>query len=323
MLPIGLVSAQTFVFEPDWEEGESYKMNMVSVNKTYDNDVLDLDEEVILDPVFTVEKKSPEAFLLSVNFKNVLQSNLYKVSEDFGTDIEPKDILLKYSVSRADGEYQLINFEEARRFLNESISDMRRLIVEEYGDEQMGELFDSLMMPVQVMFMDEEVLSQYFGDTLETLLLPYYKELSVDEPYLVVDKEENPFAPGDSLVATSEIWIISIDESNGLATIGSETEVDLSSFKEMMKSMMAAFVQGATQNVDSTSTDEDIQKVLAEKQAEMDSLRMDLSFSSEILLNTKTLWPIKVVRNMEMIMNMGELRNGEVYSTTTATFERL
>ena len=316
-----IIGAQSVRFEPNWQKGDTYQLAITTVTKTWD-EIEMLEEKEFLDPIISVEKVNDSNYNVRIEYTDVLQSKLMELTEEYNWEVEPVDLTLKYQISREDGSYKLLNYQEASAFMKKAFEDMAAGFTSMSEDESTGYLFSMIMAPLTQLFESEEVINSYFGEILEEFAMPFYKEFSLDSELKITDTEENPFSPGDSLSATVYYSLEKDGENGDHAVVNSRTELDFSQYMEMIKPMIQGMMKSFAA-MDTSASDEDIDSAMEEINTAFDNMSMSGEQTSSITFTPKTGWPSIYKSQGKFSMNMGALKNGKFEVVRTVEYTKL
>lgn len=318
---LSVASGQTVRFEPNWKMGDSYQIDITTVKQTTEKEETEETTEYI-DLILSVEGEGYKHYGLSLEYKDVMQSKLLELADEYDWEVEPVDLRLEYRVSKVDGSYSLTNFEDAREFMNQAIEDMTEGFASMSEDESAEFLFAMIMAPLSSMFESEEVLSSYFGEAIDELLIPFYKDFDTQQELKIVEAEENPVAPGDTLSATIFLSLPDYEITDKQVVVNTRTELDFTPYVEMLKPMIEGMMRGFA-SIDTTASEAKIDSVVVAMNQMFDEMSMDGKMTSSITFDQSTGWPSSATGESIFDMNMGEMQSGKVEVYRTMKFTKL
>jgi hypothetical protein len=311
--------AQTVTFTPEWKKGDFYEVSMNTEERKWSNDTLTEEDSYFVDPTMEVLSSSKKNIQLQVTFTDVFMEAFSDLQETIGYDPKGLELILIYDINPVDGSYELTNIESAKKFIGDSMEELRREMKAYTEDEEKKEMVDVLVDMMKGFFGTDMMISSYFNSTLDSMLEVYYQPLELGKPIRLEEKDENPFSPGDTL---SVVTILTLKELKGdIALIQDEKIMDMEEYMQLILPMIQGMIEGFAE-MDTTATQEEIDEVSRNMEEEMSSMTMDCTVITDIELNTKTTW-LKTIRSKtSIIMNMGPITNERREVVNTITFTR-
>lgn len=298
--------AQNFSFKPKWNVGESYTVHMTTEEHETDKGVETKDTAFDIDAKLKVLKETKEHYYLRMKYKNVALRPVLEAFNNMSEELEGfSDVNLKFQVSKENGAFELSNYDEVKRFMDDNFDQIKMLAEGEY--EGGGEEVEVYLKPVRKMFESKENVEAYMGTEMALLLFHFGKVYEKGDTLTIEESAPNPMRPQDTVSSTSTTWIEGKTQ-NGGTLIKVHEELDMSQFIAMMKSFMTAFADasGATDSAKNAMNEA------------LEKLQMDMITDTSIEVEKKTNWAKKVVRKTVLTYVEPE---GTSVRTVTMTME--
>lgn len=141
-----------------------------------------------------------------------------------------------YSVHKETAESELLNWEDAQKFMNKSFDQIFNVMNDKAPD--VAPYIEFALMPISEIFNSKENIEAYMEDNFGYILTPFNKNFKVGETISSVEKGENPFNPFQEVSATTLVTLATVHPESKMCIINHEIELDLADFIEMMNEMM-------------------------------------------------------------------------------------
>jgi len=279
-----IVLAQTHAFKPQWKPGMEKVLSISQIEREYENDELISDTTIYNDAIVRVIDESKSDYTLEVIYENqVLRAamELYDRMDEELTDY--KELKLLFSLNKETAETELLNWEETRKFMDQSIDQISSVL--EAKAPEMSSLVGLVFSPIKEIFKSKENVEAYMLEHVGFILIPFQHEFRLNEAVRTTDSQENPFNPAEEISATTVVTLKSIDQASGAYVFNREVELDLSQFIEMMKELIKGMAESFGVDEDSAATKAD----------EMSDFEMDVTNIQVIHFNAKSTWVEKAV----------------------------
>lgn len=272
---------QIYNFKPLWKKGDVKKITIEKVERKYEDGKLIYDTISYNEARIEVLKDNKVSYTLEVLMENQALSSAIEFYDKLGEELKDyKDLKLIYSVNKKTAESELLNWEEAQKFMNESFGQITTVLEEKAPD--MAPFFGLAFMPLQEMFKSKENIEEYMKTSIGYILTPFNQNYKVGETITNTESGENPFNPMQEISATTLLTLKSVNEKYKSCIINEEVQFDLSEFKEMFK--------GIAQQMSKSFGANDSVTAVAIKDFEMDVENLKV-----ITFNYETSWVEKIV----------------------------
>lgn len=276
--------SQEYNFKPQWTKGDIKQITITQNEKKYEDDELISDTTIYNDARIKVLKENKDYYTLEILYENqalrAAQEFYDKLNEELK---EYKDLKLIYSVNKETAESELLNWEDAQQFMNNSFDQISTVLDEKSPD--VAPFVGMVFMPIKEAFKSKENIEEYMEDNIGYILTPFNKNFKVGETITSTETAENPFNPMQEISATTLLTLESVDKEAKTCTINQEVELDLTEFIEMIKSMMQKMSQSFGAN----------DSITEEKSKEMDDFEIDIEKIQVITFDYQSTWVTKVV----------------------------
>lgn len=275
---------------PNWKVGDARTLHIVQKTYEIENDTVTEDSTDELDAQVKVTKSSAKAFTVEMVYENVMLRRLTEMNAALGTAADPwRKLTLRYEVQKADGKSELMNWEEAQKFMVSAFEAIGGAVNEE--DAEAGAAIALIFSPIMRMLNDKESVQAMFADQIGWLTGVYGKTMLPKDTLRIVQKEANPFSQNaDSVTTTTLMTISSLDLAKQRMVIRTEERVDVSQFLKAMKDMMRGMIDGMVKD------EKDKAAAKKKMQEEIDGMDMTMKNQTITTVSTRTSWPVKVVQ---------------------------
>lgn len=279
LLISALTYAQTPVsFQPKWKVGDKRKATIVETGTGYKNGEITEQTTETIDVLYEVMKETVTDYTVKITIENIALKSVEKFYDKIGEDLKAyKDLNLLYRVNKMGGTADLLNWKEAKAFIEESFEQVTKVVKKKSPDSEM--MVGFVMKSVVTMFDSKEAVEGYLEGEVNMLIMPFGKAFPLNDTLKVDDYQANPFNPGEEVRAVQQYVLT--DQGKGLYNINHTMDIDLSGFVAMMKEMMAGF--GKSLGVSDSS--------VANKTAELDELEFNMDYHTNWVFNSNTSWP--------------------------------
>ena len=276
--------SQDYNFKPKWNKGDVKKVTITQVEKEYEDGKLISDTTIYNEARVEVLKVNKDDYTLEILLENQALRAAIEFYDKLGEELKDyKDLKLIYSVNKETAESELQNWEDAKKFMNNSFEQISSVLENKTPD--VAPFIGMVFMPLKEIFKSKENIEAYMEDNIGYILTPFNKNFKVGETITTTETGENPFNPMQEISTTTLLTLESVNKEAKTCLINQEVELDLSEFIEMMKGMMQKMSQSFGAN----------DSITAEKSKEMDEFEMDIENLQVITFNYETTWVTKVV----------------------------
>lgn len=291
------VAQDRIIIVPNWNVGDTRRLHYTEKTYEMENDTVRIDTQEEWDASLKVTKSTSTAFIVELVYKDATMRKLEDFHNKIGSAPKYKDLVLRYKVDKKTGETELENWQEAQKFVQGEFDVISESVGEE--DAEAGSVLEDLFTPIMGLLDDEAKVKSYFQDELGFLTSVYGHDLMQRDTLRIVEKDENPLQPGDTLTTTTLMTISSHDLAKQRMVVRTEVIFDMSQFMEMMKGMMAmmidAFAKAAEEEGKKKGDKDAVAKAKKEMQDAMASMEMSVKNQTLTTINTLSSWPVKVV----------------------------
>lgn len=301
-----LVYSQDFNFKPNWKVGEIKVATITNNEKEFKKGSLIKDTTTYNEIQIKVLKENKENYTLEILFENVALKSVLEIYQKLGEELtEYKNMKLIIEIDKKTAVYNLVNWKEAQDFMIESFDQIERLIDKKIPE--MASITSFIFMPIKEIFKNKESIEDYIQSEIDYILIPFNKDLSLNETIIYTEKTENPFSPMQNITSSTYFTLTSMNEKTNTCTINQSIILDLSEFKEMMKSMMQRMSNSFGANDSITKS----------KSEDLDLFEMDMTNEKIISFDYKSTWVKKVVATVTVTGNDPKegKRKSEIVST--------
>ncbi|MFT6745999.1 MAG: hypothetical protein ACJAZ2_000337 [Glaciecola sp.] len=282
--------AKVYNFKPIWKVGDKKHITITANEKEFINDSLVLDTVYVNEAEVKIQSEAKKYYRLKIKFENQVLRSAALFYDKLGEELQDyKDLTLVYKVDKKTGKAELVNWKEAKVFMDNSFEQMEKLLEEKSPD--VAPFFSMAMSPVLILLKDKKGIEEYMMSNVGYLISIFNHDFEEGNPAVSIDSTENPFNPKESISQTTTRELLSVDKQNKVCEIKEEVELDLSSFITMIKGMMKSM--GKSFGVSDSS--------LVDKEKELDDFSMDMINESTIYYNYKSGWVERVVKVGEVI----------------------
>lgn len=315
LLLISTVSfGQDYKFRPKWEKGTVKKITITQVEREFEDGLLISDTTIYNEARIEVLKDNKDSYTLEILMENQALRAAIEFYDKLGEELKDyKDLKLIYSVNKETAESELLNWEEAQAFMNESFGQITTVLEDKAPD--VAPFIKLIFLPLEEMFKSKENIEAYMETNIGYILTPFNQSFKVGETITKTESEKNPFNPMQEISATTLLTLESVNEKYKTCIINQEVELDLTEFIEMMKGIVKGMMEGMMSVAGTNDS------ITAEKSKEIDEIEfeMDIENLKIITFNYETSWVEKVVSTG--IISMTDPKKGvktkkEIIATT-------
>lgn len=275
---------QDYRYSPKWKTGETKTISYTTNEKEYKNGELTSDTTYYNEGTVKVLKETKEAYTLQFVFKNQALITAIDLYENIGDELKDyRDLKLRYTLDKTTGERELVNWEEAQQFMNNSVDLMTEVLSEKAPEE--ASLAGLLFLPIKMAFASQESMEGYFEPQVDFLFYPFFQDLTLNESVIRTEKCDNPFQPGKEITSNTAFSLLSMDKPNKRCEIDVEILLDLNDFIEMTKSMMTKMAEsfGASDSI------------VEAKMKEIENFSMEMVIHKVLSFDYQSTWVTKSV----------------------------
>lgn len=277
--------AQDFNFKPNWKVGTEKKIIRTSTEKKYEADSL-VESFEMTDVTFVkVVSETKDTYQLEI-----LKENLAILSvKEFYDEIEEKlpkykYIKLLYELNKSTGEYKLLNWQEAKDFVDETLNEIEK-VLEGTDYEGMGGLVSLVVSPN---YSSEELTIEHIKNELGYIFIPFAQKYTLGDTVSTTSSGANPFNPMQEMSISIHTLLQEVE--NDTAIFNRSIEMDMSEVIEMIKSMML----GMANSLDIS------EEKKQEKLKEIESIKMEMNSNQIIHFDISSNWVTKVRMRTEI-----------------------
>jgi hypothetical protein len=283
------VHAQTSTrFVPNWQVGDERTATTTRHEVEMKYGEVEEDTTYSMDTHFKVLSEDADSYILEVRYANVAMRMAAEFHERIDEELKAyQDLELKYRVDKVTGEADLINWKEAKAFMDKGIKAITTTLKKK--DPDVAPFLSLAFAPIQEAFESKENIEAYMSTEINYLLFPFGKDFVQGDTLRIVETAPNPFNPRDSVSQTTLTWLQDSDGAGGRSDIHSTVLLDLSGFKAMMKDMMRT-MGSSFGAADST---------LQRQEREIAELDFEVTNSMVIVLEEASGWPLSVVQQAQ------------------------
>ena len=279
--------SQEYNFKPKWNKGETKQIRISESEREFKDDVLISDTIFYNEAKITVLKDNKKSYTLEILLENQALLVVKSFYDNLGEELnEYKNLKLIYSVSKETGESELLNWEEAQKFMIKSIDQISKIVKEKNPEET--NLLGFIIMPIQESFKNKENIEGFMDSNIGYILTPFNKNFTVGKTITNSQSEENPFNPMENLSSTTSLTLVSVNEESKTCLIEQEIKIDFSQYIKMVKSMMHKMAESIGVN----------DSITAAKNKEIDEFEIDTENLQTISYDYETTWVNTVVNTI-------------------------
>lgn len=299
--------SQEYNFKPLWKKGDVKQITISQVEKEFENGILITDTTIYNEARVKVLKDNKDHYTIEVLYENQALRAAMVFYDKIGEELKDyKNLKLIYSVNKETAESELLNWEEAQKFMNNSFELITSLLEEKAPE--FASFTGLVFLPLKETFKSKENIEGYMETHIGYLMIPYNKNFKIGETITKIDTGESPFNPMQEISTTTLLTLESVDEATKSCIIKQEVKLDLTEFIEMMKGIMQKMAESFGAN----------DSITAKKSKEMDEFEMDIQNIQVITFDYENSWVSRVINSA--IVTGTEPRDGtktrkEVIST--------
>ncbi len=304
--------SESLTITPQWKYGDTRLLTLENVRTEVKDGETSVDRDVV-QAEFQVVQETPSAYILQVEYDNVVLRHAEKLSESFSlAGPEAANFILRYSVDRKTGAAELQNWKEVQGFVLSSFETIQQELEEKDPDN--ASIFQLIMLPTLSVFDSRKNVEAYFHGMIDLVTAPFGKALTQGDTLREVQREANPFSPNDSLSTTILTTLEKVDLGKQQAVIRTETQMDMRPFVDAMKAAMGAMMKAMVPDPEKQRSNE------AEMNAGMDAVRFDIKNERFETIDLQSTWPLDATTTVQVSMDMMDTKNA-VTNISTLTVE--
>ena len=281
---------QTYNFQPEWKKGQKKKIEIIRTEKDFVNDELESEATYSSEASIHVLNVTDEKIKLEILFENIALQKIVDFYDRLGEEMgEYRTLKLIYEVDKKTLEADLINWEESKEFMDKSYEKIRTIFEEKVPD--MAPMLGLVLGPLQRGFNNKENMEEYMQPRIEYLFSPFHKDFRVQETIAITESADNPFSPGKKTTSVTKFTLQQLDKASQTCEIEKVIEIDLTEYREMMRSLMESF-SSAFEASDSTKN---------AMGKEIDELEFDMGNQQLISFDYNSTWVTKVVTKVTVL----------------------
>lgn len=294
-------------FQPNWKVGDKRVATIVETETEYLNGEVTEENIETLDVRYEVMKETATDYTVKITIENVALQTVQEFYDKIGEDLKAyKDLELLYRVNKMGGTADLINWKEAKAFIEESFEQVTKVIKKKSPDSEM--MVGFMMKSVVSMFDSKESIESYLEGEVNMLVMSFGKAFPLNDTLRVEDIQVNPLNPTEEVGAVQKYVLT--EQGKGLYNISHTTDIDISGFVAMMKEMMSAL--GKSLGVSDSS--------VTKKTDELNNFELTMDNHTNWVFNANTSWPESLKMTVDVKGNdpKGARRN---YTERVITFK--
>lgn len=281
--------AQEYSFRPVWKKGQKKVITMTQRERSFENDSLETDTTTTEEILLTVVGATETHYTLRMLRENVAFRKVMELYEELDEDFSGYENLeLDFRVDRQTGEVELINWEDAQRFMNEGLDQLSAILSGK--STEAASAFNLLLAPVREMYRSQENIEAQMEEHLGFLFRPYAHTYVKGERISETESSENPFNPMTELSVTTHLELVEVYEDEQHAMFEQTVEFDLDEFLEMMRSMMMRMGEAFGASDSSMSA----------HSKEIEDFQMDITNQQTITYDMESTWVIAAETKAEV-----------------------
>ena len=285
--------SKVYNLKPTWKVGDKKHVQISFDEKEYLNDSLISDTLYFNEADIKVISETKSHYKLSVKFENQIWKTAALFYDKLGEDLpEYRNLDLRYKIDKKTGEATLLNWKEAKSFIDNGFKQMEKLIQKKDTTGVGVDILDLAFGPVKSMLKDKEGVEGYMMSNVDYFISVYNHDFELGKRITTVDSTENPFNPRETISQKTSYTLKSINKKKHFL-IEEEVELDLTQFMSMMKEMMKSM--GKSFGASDSS--------LTEKEKELEDFSMDMENKTNVYYNKKSGWVEKVIRTGAVVAN--------------------
>lgn len=298
---------QSITFLPDWKKGDARTYDIHTEKKEFMNDSLTEQQEEHRELKVSVAATDVNAITLKVLYDDVIWKLAEPLLMMVGAEAKAKRMELIYNVSRRTGEAQLVNWKEAKKFMDASFKEVKTAVKEH--DKDLGSMMAVLFAPIEKVLESKENLEAYMKEDVGFLFVPFNRAFILGDTISDTSSTPNPFDPSQQISSTEHFVLRSLDEETGKAEIVHIIDVDFSQIMEMLKSMMRQMAKSF--GADEATTEK--------KMKEADEINMEAVIQRVHEFDRNSSWVERSVGTAVIIGNDPSTGSRRNETTVTAT----
>lgn len=270
--------------------GQVKQIDYETNEREYEGDALTHDSTTTFDAKLSVLAEDDTSYTVEMLYTDIAMKAVLAMATELEKDLTGYERLkIVYSVNKKSGESHLKNWEEARDFMLGSFRSLTELM----GgvDPELGSLGSIILAPLMQAFDSKSSTEEYMANHIGFFLIPFEHTTSLNDTISTTEYKENPFNPAQEIASTTNLILTKVDAQKGVYTFREETVLDLSSFIEMLKSMMDKMA-GAFGASDSAMT---------KAKDEMNSFEMDMTAYQEVEFDAASTWITSVTQVAKVV----------------------
>jgi hypothetical protein len=282
-------------FKPMWKVGDSRTTTTTRQAQEVKYGLVEEDTTYMTSSTIEVAGMDPNAYALEVRYTNVALQAVAAFYDGLGEELKAyQDLVLAYHADKKTGAAELQNWKEAQAFMDRSFIAISR-VMEKQGPEA-SRTAERAFAPLKSVFASKESIEAYMESQVGFLFFPFGKTFTPGDTLRMEEWAENPFNPEDSVARTTLAWLVDADGPGGLCEVHSTVLLDLTAYKEGVKSTMRK-AGGSVK--------------------EIDGIDFDATNSMVITFDEITTWPTKVVQKGNVVASDAKGRKEKSVVTTT------
>jgi len=233
--------SDSLYFTPKWKRGDEQKVRFNRSERTYDADKLIKDTSYYFEAKYIVRAEDDTSYQLFVKAPNIAMRSIVKAYEKVDKKYRGfRDLELLYRVRKDNGQFELINYLEARSFIDKSMLDLETLVTDIVPKET--ETVKSLLAPIKAMLSSKEAIDAYMQDYIHFIQYPYGKMFILGDTLLINTELKNPMNALDTLIQTDLYFVQKGSYTNYNVTHA--TMFDADEYRQFMAQTNKSMSQG-------------------------------------------------------------------------------
>lgn len=288
LLPLSPLRAQdapSVMLVPRWKVGDERKAHLSQVTDTKVNGKASQEREET-DLVLRVVNDDPGHFILRVQMDNFVWREAKKASTTVGDELAGwKTLTLRYAVGKVDGRARLVNWADARKFVDGSYNACTKHLAAK--DPKAQTAFLEKVTPKLELFRDSSGVEAYFFDLVSYTTFPYGRTLTLGDSLLTMERYPLPYL-GDSVKTRTMARLLALDATARTCTISADQRLDAEEIRKLVRAKMLAMAGPLAQDP------AERKKLEAQINAEIKNMDLQVRNKVTYTVDMRSTWPLTV-----------------------------
>ncbi len=301
--------SQGVTFKPKWKKGEKYQLEIKSSDVRWNGEEILSAHKKNVKPILDITDVA-KTIIVTVSYEDVLQGELDQDYYAAGLSPVKVPMSLVYSIDKKTGAYSLTNGAQSSKDVTNAIIKAGYDLRIKLDEVKMG-IAKKKLDRFQTLFESQAVLEAYFGNYLEMMLIPFFREYTVGKAVQVNGETANPFDPSKRVKVSRSLVLKNQDQLSYKAYFEENATMDLTNYIPSLKPMVEESIKESAE-ADTSMTQAD----LAAKLSAVDGMLQEATSESKKKVNvefdSKDTMPIKINMTSEakvMVSTLKTLRS--------------